>query len=121
MKKIVLSLLPLLLIGCANNIVPSSETESFTEEISTTNSPALNEFKRTRDQLIGTNIHALSQTKGTPTNINKGRLGNFYTWKEYQSAHDFFYQNFTETICVDTFEVDQNDKITNWMSQDCYY
>lgn len=121
MKKIVLSLLPLLLIGCANNIAPSSESESFTEEILTTSTPALDEFKKTRDQLIGSNIHELIKSKGTPTNINKGRLGNFYTWKEYQTSHNFFYQDFTETICVDTFEVDQNDRIINWISKDCYY
>lgn len=116
MNKLLLGLLPLLLAGCVNsaNIVKQ-------ETMITENNAAVTEFKATRDQWIGAHIEKRIHEKGTPHATNKGRLGNFYTWKTYQATGNDETIPFVETICEETFKADNNGVITEWFTKDCYY
>lgn len=116
MKKLLFGLLPLLLAGCVNstNIV-EQETNIAKDSI------AIEQFKATRDQWIGKHIEERTKAIGKPHAKNRGRLGNFYTWKSYQIAGDGFFTPFVETICEETFKADNNGVITEWTTSDCYY
>ena len=116
MKKLLFGLLPLLLAGCVNS---THITEQ--EIIAIDNSEAIEQFKATRDQWIGHPIEKRIQTQGTPNAINKGRLGNFYTWKTYQSTGNGYFDTFVETICEETFKTDNKGVITEWVTKECYY
>ncbi|UNM96168.1 hypothetical protein MMG00_13370 [Ignatzschineria rhizosphaerae] len=116
MKKLLFGLLPLLLAGCVNstNIVEQ-------ENIATNDHSAIEQFKATRDQWIGKHIEERIEAIDKPNGTNKGRLGNFYTWRSYQTAGDGFFTPFVETICEETFKTDNNGIITEWTTIDCYY
>lgn len=116
MKKLLFGLLPLLLVGCVNS---TSIVEQDT--IVVDNNEAVEQFKMTRDQWIGKSVETRINTIGMPIATNKGRLGNFYTWKTYQSTGDGFFNTFVETICEETFKADNNGIITQWVTKDCYY
>lgn len=116
MKKLLFGLLPLLLAGCVNS---TSILEQ--ENIVADNHGAIEQFKATRDQWIGKHINQRIQSEGSPTSINKGRRGNFYSWKQYQSTGDGFFTTFVETICEDVYKTDSNGIVTTWLTKDCYY
>ncbi len=116
MKKRLLGLLPLLLAGCVNstNII---EQETATID----NHQAIEQFKATRNQWIGQPIEKRIAEKGIPNATNRGRLGNFYTWKTYQSTGNGYFDTFVETICEETFKTDDHGVITEWVTKECYY
>lgn len=115
MKKLLFGLLPLLLAGCVNS------TNIVEQENIVNDNTAFEQFKEERNQWIGKQIEDRIQAVGEPNIANKGRLGNFYTWKTYQSTGDGFFSTFVETICEDQFTTDSNGVITEWSTKDCYY
>ena len=119
MKKLLFGLLPLLLAGCVNSTSITKEDTMIADN----NNAAMTQFKAVRDQWIGKDINLRIKEKGMPQAINKGRLGNFYTWKTYQATgQDANDQNtFVETICVETFKTDDRGVITEWVTKECYY